>query len=135
MIRVFDNARRNSPRNVVEIGCRADVNETVCKHAGRFTKRSGARSLPAVLPRSERAASRERDLTLDRGADRGGGRCIVLPPGRDLRDRFARTTLKIIGSLLLLASLTKGCQAQGPQLKGLNLEQLGNIEVTTSSKE
>src|SRR3989454_3287837 len=49
-----------------------------------------------------------------------------------------RTTLKIAVSLLLLAGLIKGDQAgEGSegQLKGLSLEQLGNIEVTTASKQ
>ena len=49
-----------------------------------------------------------------------------------------RTIVKIAFSLLLLAGLTKGDQpSQGSegQLKGLSLEQLGNIEVTTASKE
>src|ERR1051326_571020 len=49
-----------------------------------------------------------------------------------------RTAWTIAVSLLLLAGLIKGDQAsQGSedQLKGLSLEQLGNIEVTTVSKE
>src|SRR6202022_229245 len=53
------------------------------------------------------------------------------------RYRFARTILKIAVSLLLLVGLIKGDQAdeQGEEhLKGLSLEQLGNIEVTTASK-
>jgi iron complex outermembrane receptor protein len=49
-----------------------------------------------------------------------------------------RTTLKIAVSLLLLVGLIKGDQtsqgSEGP-LKGLTLEELGNIEVTTASKE
>jgi iron complex outermembrane receptor protein len=46
-----------------------------------------------------------------------------------------RTTLKIAVSLLLLAGLMKGDQGSEGQLKGLSLEQLGNIEVTTASKQ
>src|SRR5579864_2755874 len=49
-----------------------------------------------------------------------------------------RTTLKTVVSLLLLAGLIKGdqgSQVSDGQLKGLSLEQLGNIEVTTASKE
>jgi iron complex outermembrane receptor protein len=49
-----------------------------------------------------------------------------------------RTTLKIAASLLLLAGLVKGDQAgQGSEvrLKGLSLEQLGDIQVTTASKQ
>src|SRR5712692_7803444 len=60
---------------------------------------------------------------------------IGLPPC-ELDSRC--TTLKIAVSLLLLASLIKGDQAsQGSEgrLKSLSLEQLGNIEVTTASKE
>ena len=63
------------------------------------------------------------------------GQDTVLPLGRD---RFARTVLKITVSLLLLGGLSKGDQGgQEPddRLKGLSLEQLGNIEVTTTSKE
>src|SRR5438445_605920 len=60
---------------------------------------------------------------------------IGLPPCQ-LNSR--RTTLKIAASLLLLAGLIKGDQAsQGSEgrLKGMSLEQLGNIEVTTASKQ
>ena len=47
-----------------------------------------------------------------------------------------RTTVKIVVSLLLLAGLIKGDQAgEEGNLKGLSLEQLGNIEVTTASKQ
>ncbi len=49
-----------------------------------------------------------------------------------------RATLKIAVSLMLLAGLIKGDQAREGsegQLKGLSLEQLGNIEVTTASKQ
>lgn len=49
-----------------------------------------------------------------------------------------RTTLRIAVSLLLFAGLIKGDQgSQGSEggLKGLSLEQLGNIEVTTASKQ
>src|SRR6266478_1145981 len=64
----------------------------------------------------------------------GGGRIGLPPCEPDSR----RTTLKIAVSLLLLAGLIKGDQAsQGSEgrLKGLSLEQLGNIEVTTASKQ
>jgi iron complex outermembrane receptor protein len=67
--------------------------------------------------------------------DQSGGGCIVLTPSLD---RFALSTLKIAVSLLLLVGLIQGDQAdeQGEEhLKGLSLEQLGNIEVTTASKE
>ena len=60
-------------------------------------------------------------------------RSIGLPPC----EIASRTTLKIAVSLLLFAALIKGDQAsQGSEghLKGLSLEQLGNIEVTTASK-
>lgn len=49
-----------------------------------------------------------------------------------------RTTLRIAASLLVFAGLIQGDQAsQGSEgrLKGLSLEQLGNIEVTTASKQ
>src|SRR5713101_287043 len=46
-----------------------------------------------------------------------------------------RTTLNIAVSLLLLAGLMKGDQGSEGQLKGLSLEQLGNIQVTTASKQ
>ncbi len=59
------------------------------------------------------------------GLNLGVSRCEL-----DLR----RTTLKIAGSLLLLAGLMKGDQGS-EGLKGLSLEQLGNIEVTTASKQ
>src|SRR6185437_15527858 len=49
-----------------------------------------------------------------------------------------RLTLRIAVSLLLVIGLVKGDQ-QDPgsegRLKGLSLEQLGNIEVTTASKQ
>jgi len=65
----------------------------------------------------------------------GGGGCVIVPPSGD---RFARTILKITLFLLLLAGLIHGDdggQEPDPHLKGLSLEQLGNIEVTTSSKQ
>src|SRR5712692_2683424 len=47
---------------------------------------------------------------------------------------WRRTSLKIAASLLLLAGLMRGDKGlEG--LKGLSLEQLGNIEVTTASKQ
>ena len=49
-----------------------------------------------------------------------------------------RTTLKIAISLLLLVRLIKGdptSPGSEGQLKGPSLEELGNIEVTTASKE
>src|SRR5260370_20833410 len=54
--------------------------------------------------------------------------------GRHLRCAAAKTAV----CLLLLAGLTKGDQADpAPEgrLKRLSLEQLGNIEVTTASRE
>jgi len=67
--------------------------------------------------------------------ERLGGGCLIVPPGGD---RFARTILKITLLLLSLAGLINGDdggQAPNQDLKGLSLEQLGNIEVTTSSKQ
>src|SRR5712692_5890478 len=47
---------------------------------------------------------------------------------------WRRTSLKIAASLLLLAGLMRGDKGlEG--LKGLSLEQLGNIQVTTASKQ
>src|SRR5437868_7036735 len=60
---------------------------------------------------------------------------VGLPPC-ELDSR--RTTLRIAVSLLLFAGLIRGDQgSQGSEggLKGLSLEQLGNIEVTTASKQ
>src|SRR5204863_7354554 len=60
----------------------------------------------------------------------------VAPPRFDLDS--CRTTLRIAVSLLLLAGLIKGdpgSQGSAGHLKGLSLEQLGNIEVTTASKQ
>ena len=54
------------------------------------------------------------------------------------RNRFARTTLRITVSLLLLAgSINADQDGQAPDngLKRLSLEELGNIEVTTSFKQ
>ena len=67
--------------------------------------------------------------------DQNSGVRIGRPP-REFDSQ--RTTLKTAVSLLLLAGLIKGGQAgqvSDGQLKGLSLEQLGNIEVTTASKE
>jgi len=62
-------------------------------------------------------------------SENGGLNCGVSP--RELDSR--RTSWKIAVSLLLLGGLMKGDQGvEG--LKGLSLEQLGNIEVTTASK-
>src|SRR3977135_1051031 len=60
----------------------------------------------------------------------------VAPTRCELASR--RTTLRIAISLLLCAGLIKGGQGiEGSEghLKGLSLEQLGNIEVTTASKQ
>src|SRR6267143_1269281 len=63
--------------------------------------------------------------------DQNDGGSVGLPPS-ELDSR--RTTLRIAVSLLLLAGLMKGDQGLGG-LKGLSLEQLGSIEVTTASKQ
>src|SRR6266581_3456037 len=60
----------------------------------------------------------------------------VAPPRCDLDSR--RSTVRIAAFLFLFAGLIKGdtgSQGSEGQLKGLSLEQLGNIEVTTASKQ
>src|SRR5713226_4658105 len=63
--------------------------------------------------------------------DQNDGGSISSPP---CKPASRRATSRIAVSLLLLAGLMKGDQGlEG--LKGLSLEQLGNIEVTTASKQ
>src|SRR5260370_22655542 len=82
-------------------------------------------------PAQMRYSRPERNALMNQGS---GGR-IVPPPGRN---RLAPTTLRITISLMLLPGLIKADQAgQSPSkgLKSMSLEELGNIEVTTSSQQ
>src|SRR5260370_9334754 len=82
-------------------------------------------------PAQMRYSRPERNALMNQGS---GGR-IVPPPGRN---RLAPTTLRITISLLFLPGLIKADQAGQSTSKGLksmSLEELGNIEVTTSSKQ